>query len=136
MISSVATLGLAAAFSAAANLPTPQTIAFSASPVQVTSCAYTAVPSLSATSFDNGYAPSIGNLRISFVNLAPVAATRVSFAVTEDGQTRVVEDNGTFSTGTAIDHEFTAIEPQASGLGSCAVASVSFADGTSWNAGS
>ncbi len=85
---SLITLGLAGAVSAAATLPAPQTIAFSQAPVNVVSCSYTAIPMLSSNAFGGGYTPTLGSLQISFVNSAPVAATDVRFAVTEDGRTQ------------------------------------------------
>ncbi len=136
MMFSLTTLGLAGAVSAAASLPTPQTIAFTDAPVQVASCAYTAIPALSSTAFGGGFTPTLGGLQISFVNAAPVAATNVRFAVTEDGRTQTLDDSGTFSTGTRIVHQFASQNAADAGLASCAVQDVSFADGTSWHANS
>jgi hypothetical protein len=136
MITTLSTLGLAAAVSAAANVPAnlsgPQSVAFTNSPVSVVACDYSSVPSLT-TPFTDGYAPAFGNLQISFVNGAPVAATDVRFAVTQEGRTQIVEDRGTFSSGTTIDHTFSPVDPAAQGIADCQVQAVSFADGSSWN---
>ena len=69
-------------------------------PVTVVSCDYssqwlprppTGIPE--SASFQGG------NLRISFVNQAPLTATNVRFAVHYAGRTQIVDDAGTFSTG-------------------------------------
>ena len=105
-------------------------------PVTVVSCDYTSqwLPS-SATGIPETASFQGGNLRISFVNQAPLTATSVRFAVRYGGRTQIVDDAGTFSTGTPIVQDFTPLA-SANAFGSesaqCAVESVTFSDGSTW----
>ncbi len=74
------------------------------------------------------------NLRISFVNQGPLEATDVRFAVNYGGIMQVIDDNGRFATGTQITHDFQPIPTGAlqSAAAQCAVESVTFADGSTW----
>jgi Haemolysin-type calcium binding protein related domain len=68
------------------------------------------------------------NLRVQFANAGNQPITRVVFAL-NNGKT--VVDAGTFAPGVMIKHEFDLAPTNA---GSCHVESVTFADGTQWNA--
>lgn len=105
-------------------------------PVTVVACDYTSpwLPS-SATGIPETAAFQSGNLRISFVNQAPLTATGVRFAVRYAGRTQIIDDAGTFSTGTPIVQDFAPF----AGAGAygaegtqCAVESVTFTDGSTW----
>ncbi|MDQ6925894.1 MAG: hypothetical protein M3154_06635 [Candidatus Eremiobacteraeota bacterium] len=105
-------------------------------PVTVVACDYSSqwLPS-SATGIPETSSFQGGNLRISFVNQAPVTATNVRFAVRYAGRTQIVDDAGTFSTGAPIVQDFTALpnsDPYAADGAQCAVESVTFSDGSTW----
>lgn len=72
--------------------------------------------------------------RVSFVNHATVAATEVDFRVVRDGQTRIVNDRGTFAPGVTITRTTTDYEGDgyASSPTTWSVVAVHYADGTSW----
>ena len=105
-------------------------------PVTVVSCDYTSqwLPS-SATGIPESASFQSGSLRISFVNQAPLTATNVRFAVHYAGRTQIVDDAGTFSTGTPIVQDFAPLA-NAGAYGNdgaqCAVESVTFSDGSTW----
>ena len=105
-------------------------------PVTVVSCDYTSqwLPS-SATGIPETASFQAGTLRISFVNQAPLTATNVRFAVRYGGRTQILDDAGTFSTGTPIVQDFTPLSGT-SAYGAdgaqCAVESVTFSDGSTW----
>ena len=76
----------------------------------------------------------LDNLRISFVNRSAVPATDVKFAVSTPNGTQTIDDAGTFGAGARITHNFS---PANDGLNfsdpaKCAVQSVTFSDGTTW----
>jgi hypothetical protein len=105
-------------------------------PVTVVSCDYSGqwLPS-SATGIPESGSFQGGNLRISFVNQAPLTATNVRFAVRFAGRTQIVDDAGTFSSGTPIVQDFAAPAGAAaygSDAAQCAVESVTFSDGSTW----
>jgi hypothetical protein len=120
--------GLAGALSVAADTP----LAATAPPVSVASCDYATydVPPIPAT-------PLIqhGTLIITFTNQAPVTATDVRFAIRYRASTEVVDESGTFSSGIPITKD---VEPSTSpgyhGPAYCAVQSVTFSDGSTWQA--
>jgi hypothetical protein len=105
-------------------------------PVTVVSCDYSSqwLPS-SATGIPESASFQGASLRISFVNQAPLTATSVRFAVRYAGRTQIVDDAGTFSTGTPIVQEFAPL-PNAGAYAAdgaqCAVESVTFSDGSTW----
>ncbi|MDQ6943774.1 MAG: hypothetical protein M3169_14840 [Candidatus Eremiobacteraeota bacterium] len=105
-------------------------------PVTVVSCDYTSqwLPS-SSTGIPESASFQGGNLRISFINQAPLTATGVRFAVRYGGRTQIIDDAGTFSTGTPIVQDFTP-PASANAFGSesaqCAVEAVTFSDGSTW----
>jgi hypothetical protein len=104
-------------------------------PVSVVSCDYSSVQAVPAMTGISESAPlQTSNLRISFVNQSPLEATDVRFAVNYGGITQIIDDNGRFATGTPIVHDF---QPVATGSydaagAACAVESVTFADGSTW----
>jgi hypothetical protein len=123
--------GLAGALSLAAGSP----IASASSPVSIVSCNYSSEQSSAALTPE--MAPyQVRNLQISFVNQAAVTATGVKIAVRYADRTQIVEDAGTFSTGTPITRNFVPAGGGAYGGGSaqCAVEAVTFADGSVWQA--
>lgn len=72
------------------------------------------------------------SLNISFVDRDPKPIRKVEFAVSDGNVTIPVVDEGTFSTGVAVNHHFS--EPALTDRGvSCAVRSVAFADGSTWS---
>ena len=111
-------------------------IATASAPVTVVSCDYTSqwLPS-SATGIPETASFQTSNLRISFVNQAPVTATNVRFAVRYAGRAQVVDDAGTFSPGAPIVQDFVPLA-DAAAYGAagvqCAVESVTFSDGSTW----
>jgi hypothetical protein len=104
-------------------------------PVTVVSCDYTSQLLTSAQTGLYWIPPfEVSNLRISFVNEAPLEATDVRFAVSYGGVTQVVDDRGHFATAKPITRDF---QPLATGTfrdnaARCAVESVTFAGGSVW----
>jgi hypothetical protein len=100
-------------------------------PVAVTSCAIGAA----ARPYNEGplQATEGGDIAISFVNRAGVEATAVRFLVRTGRTVQVIDDRGSFASGTRIDRVFSpATASYDAGSASCEVESVSFADGTTW----
>jgi hypothetical protein len=119
------TTGIAAATGAMALLASP-----AAAPINITSCSVSSTPSQVIPDTARFWSD---NLLITFVNQAPVPATDVRFAVTYKGQTQVLDDTGTFSTGTPITQNLSpSPEPQYDGAAACSVQSVTFSDGSTW----
>jgi hypothetical protein len=105
-------------------------------PVSVIACDYSSTQGTGGMLVPETAPFQLSNLRISFVNGAPVAATGVRFAVGYDGRTQIVEDKGTFSTGTAITQDvIPAANLRYNGPATCTVQSVTFSDGSIWSAG-
>ncbi len=123
------TLTALAATLAVSTSPTPQ----AQYPVGVTRCD---VAENSYVLPEGGISPQLNSLQISFVNHAPVAAKDVKFVVRYAGASETIDDHGTFSHDVAIEHTF---DPSANlfgnGAAECSVASVTFADGTTWQQG-
>jgi hypothetical protein len=124
---------LAAGVTGALTLAAGSPAAAAVSPISVSSCDYVTydMPSIPATPLLRH-----ANLRITFTNEAPLTATDVRFAVRYRASTEVVEENGKFSSGTPITHDF---QPSASpwyhGSAECSVQSVTFSDGSTWQPG-
>jgi hypothetical protein len=115
------------------NPAQPTTEAYSGvEPVQVAACAVAEQGTTVPGSYFGAMVPSIGSLNVSFVNRDSRPITKVEFAVKDRGTTISVVDEGTFSSGIRIDHNFA--EPALSGDVSCTVRSVAFADGSTWKA--
>ena len=127
--------GIAAALTIAAVSPVsaPNVGISTTLPISVVSCeqtSYHIFPALEGPNSPLEY----DNLRISFVNRAPMPATAVRFAVTTATGTQSIQDVGTFSNGASISHNFS---PAVSGenfsdAALCAVQSVTFSDGSTW----
>ena len=104
-------------------------------PISVVSCDYSSVQAVPAATGISATAPlQASNLRISFVNQSPLEATDVRFAVNYGGITQIIDDNGRFATGAQIVHDFqpVATNAYAAAGAACAVESVTFADGSTW----
>jgi len=101
-----------------------------AAPVSITSCNVSSTPSEIIPETARFWSSNLG---ITFVNQAPVPATDVRFAVSYKGQTQLLDDAGTFSTGTPITQNLSpSPEPQYDGAATCSVQSVTFSDGSTW----
>lgn len=101
-----------------------------ATPVNITSCNISSTPSQVIPETARFWSSNLG---ITFVNQAPLTVTDVRFAVTYKGQTQVLDDAGTFSTGTPITQNLSpSPEPQYDGAATCSVQSVTFSDGSAW----
>jgi hypothetical protein len=116
------------------NPAQPSTEAYTGvEPVQVAACSVAQQGGTTPGSDFGPLVPSIGSLNISFVDRDPKPVTRVEFAVSDGSTTIPVIDEGNFSSGVAINHNFQ--EPALSGGDvSCTVRSVAFADGSTWQA--
>jgi hypothetical protein len=121
--------GLAGALSLAGASP----LAAATPPVSVVSCDYSVVQS-SSLGLPELTPFHVGNLRITFVNQAPIAATNVRFAVRYADRTQIIDDAGTFSTGTPVTQDFNpaANAPYDGSGAACSVQAVTFADGSVW----
>lgn len=73
--------------------------------------------------------------RVLFVNRAAVAATDVAFKVVRDGETRIVNDRGSFAPGVPITRTMQEYENSSyrGAPETWTVLAVRFADGTSWS---
>jgi hypothetical protein len=124
------TSGIAAATGALALFASPG--AASAAPISITSCDVSSTP---VQVFPETARFWSSNVRLTFVNQAPVPATDVRIAVSYRGQTQVLDDAGTFSTGTPITQDLSpSPEPQYDGAAACSVQAVTFSDGSTWHA--
>jgi hypothetical protein len=99
-------------------------------PIGVTRC--DVVASTPALPFDAMSSPAVNTLEVSFVNHAAIVAKDVRITVSFEGSTQTIDDRGTFSPNIAIDHSFGPTATYGGGAAQCSVASVQFADGTSW----
>jgi hypothetical protein len=102
-------------------------------PVNVVSCDYSSLPRDGSMLIPQTAPIQYSALRITFVNQTPLTATDVRFAVRYGDRTQIVEDTGTFSTGTSITQDFTPSDylPY-NGPAACSVQSVTFGDGSTW----
>jgi hypothetical protein len=129
MLATTSLAGLAGALALAGASP----LAVSEPPVSVVSCDYSAVQGPGALTIPEAAAFQVSNLRITFVNQAPLAATNVRFAVRYADRTQIIDDSGTFSSGTPVTQDFTpVVNAQYGGAAECSVQSVTFADGSTW----
>ena len=121
--------------SAALDASQPAQSAYtSVNPIQVASCSISQTPAWESFF---GYSTSAGTpeTAISFVNTKQTAVTSVVFEVTEGNRSSRIVDKGNFSNGVTINHTYETPELGASlGDVSCAVQSVAFADGSTWQA--
>jgi hypothetical protein len=124
--------GLAGVLTLAAGSPV---LAASPSPVSVIACDYSSYEGDAGQLIPETAPFRTSNVRVTFENNAPVPATHVRFAVQYAGSTQTVDEAGTFSTGTPITKDFmpsTGLEYN--GSASCSVQSVTFSDGSTWQA--
>ncbi|HWT04680.1 MAG TPA: hypothetical protein VN224_02895 [Xanthomonadales bacterium] len=123
--------GMAGALTLAAGSPAAAAVP----PVSVVSCDYSSLQGSGGLLIPATAPFQTSNVRITFVNQAPLAATDVVFAVGYDGRTQIVEDKGTFSPGTQITQD---VMPSANlrynGSATCSVQAVTFSDGSTWHA--
>lgn len=127
--------GLAGAVTIAASAPAgpPAVGLYTSLPVSVVSCDQSSldIPAM----LEGPNSPiRLDNLRISFVNRAGLQATAVRFAVATPNGTQTIDDVGRFSPGARITHDFSPAEggQNFSDTANCAVQSVTFIDGTTW----
>jgi hypothetical protein len=133
----------AALFIASPALASAQSVAYSNSPVSVTSCSV-AADNTTPSRIDfpiafGGPASFYGSNQqayaLSYVNKGAVPATAVVLALSDGNGTQNVISKGTFAPGVQIARNFTATaQGAARENASCSVAEVDFADGTSWKA--
>jgi hypothetical protein len=125
----------ATVISASASIPANanSSVAFTNDPIKVVR--YAAHPAFAAyvpgwgTSYQD--AAATGNVTVSFVNAGDVPVTSVQFLIRNGKQTATVTDNGTFSAGIPITHDF-AVGPEFDNASAIEVEKVTLADGTSW----
>lgn len=104
-------------------------------PITVVSCDYT---SQLLTSGQTGiwWNPpfEVSNLRITFVDRAPLEATDVRFAVTYAGVSQIVDDRGHFAPATPIVQNIAPVETGTfrDDAAHCVVESVTFLGGSTW----
>jgi hypothetical protein len=102
-------------------------------PVSVVSCDYSSLQGTGGMLIPATAPFRTSNLRITFVNRAALTATDVRFTAGYDGRTQVVDDAGTFSSGTPITQDFApAANLWYNGPAACSVQSVTFSDGSTW----
>jgi hypothetical protein len=118
--------------SASPSAPTAVGI-FTTLPISVAVCEQTSL-SVPALTEGPSAALQLDNLRISFVNRAALPVTDVRFAVTTPNGTQTIDDVGSFAGGARITHNFAPAVGGAnfSDPASCAVQSVTFSNGTTW----
>jgi len=125
-----AVAGMTGALTLAAGSPA----AAAPPPVSVVSCDYGSMQGSGGLVIPETAPFQTSNLRITFENQAPLAATDVVFAVGYDGRTQIVEDAGTFSRGTQITQDFMpSANLRYNGSAVCSVQSVTFSDGSTWH---
>ena len=130
LLTTIAGLGAAATLAA---LAVPASAAPSA-PVNVTACSYSTLRGGGALLTPGFPSLNNGSLDVTFVNEAPVAAKSVTLDVSYGGTIQTVRETGTFAPGTPIAHTFFATANPNNGPAACTVRSVTFGDGTVWQA--
>jgi hypothetical protein len=121
---------------AVASLSMPQTSMTNNVPVAVSTCAVSDL--IDSPSYgDSGPAPiSYRVLRLTFSNTQDDLATRVTFNVQHAGQQSRIVDSGRFSKNAAIERVFNDFSgTYGAGPTTCTVASVTYADGSTWTPG-
>jgi hypothetical protein len=104
-------------------------------PVSVVSCDYSSMQGSGGNLIPATAPFQTSNVRVTFVNNAALAATGVRFAVGYDGRTQIIEDTGTFSSGTSITQDFIpSANLRYNGSATCSVQSVTYSDGSTWSA--
>jgi hypothetical protein len=114
-------------------LATAQSVAYSTSPVAVTSCSVNA-SLVMGLSPDEAVQFMASDIALKFVNKSNVPATTVTFLVNEGKYTQSIVDKGTFSPGVQIKHNF-AVGSDISAFSdaTCIVTEVDFGDGIAWH---
>ena len=137
---STTTVALAIMALPAPGFSQPQATAAAASapPVSISACEITR--RARTRNVTNPYPLAItGGLHISFAVRGPLAATDVRFRVDYRGESEIVPDAGTFSSGATISHSYDNFSDYAF-LGPtpnvCRVVTVRFSDGSVWNGSS
>lgn len=117
---------------AAATLSAPQTGIANAAPIAVGSCSVSDL--FTTASMAEFNAPiSLRTLQLSFLNTQDSVATKVVFDVLHDGTHTIVTERGRFSKGVPIDRFYDSVDgAETDGPAACRVASVAYADGTTW----
>jgi hypothetical protein len=111
----------------------PESAYVGSSPVRIAEC--TATDRFTQISDGDAMEYQFGGsaLHVRFTNDAQKPIDAVTFAVTENGKTTDVVDKGAYAQGSTVSQGFDQGLTYA-GTASCQVASVDFADGTSWSA--
>jgi hypothetical protein len=99
-------------------------------PVHITACSIEPLFTMINAGDTMMVQPSGAMLQIGFVNGAPKTIASVTFAVKNGGKMTNIVDAGTFSSGVEISHDFG--WSYFSDNVDCAVASVRYADGSTW----
>ena len=124
--------GIAGAITLAAGAPASAATA----PVGVVSCSYSSTPRDGGSLIPATAPFEPDNVQLTLVNNAPLAATNVRFAVSSPGGMQFVNDAGTFSPGTSITQNFDSrANLQYTGPAACTGQSVTYSDGSTWQAG-
>jgi len=128
-------LSAAAAIVMALPVVAAQNVAYSTSPVAVTSCS---VNETYLGGIPSGGAPQqyvTSGFSLSYVNKSNVEAKTVKILVNDGDRTQSLVANGTFAPGVEIERDFSANgETSVRQNLSCNVAEVDFADGSAWHA--
>lgn len=121
--------GVAGALTLAAGSPAMA----AATPVSVVSCDYTSLQGDGVQLVPETAPIVTNNVRLTFVNNTPLTATDVHFAVRYGDSTQIVDETGTFSSGTPITRNvLPSIDLYYNGSATCGVQSVTFSDGSTW----
>ena len=125
--------GLTGVLTLAAGSPV---LAATPPPVSVVACDYSSYEG-DAGQLIPATAPfRTSNLLLTFENNAPLPATHVRFAVQYAGSTQIVDETGTFSSGIPITKDVTTSPgSEYNGSAACSVQSVTYSDGSTWQAG-
>jgi len=131
-------LKLSAAAAMIVAMPTlaaAQTVAYSTSPVAVTSFSLSDTYTPGLPFLDGTRVPVGGDVALNFINNSNVPATSVTFMLNDGKTAQSIVDKGTFNPGVAIDHTFAKDNVASAGRNAtCNVAEVDFADGSVWHA--
>jgi len=127
--------GVTGAVALVAGSPAASPAAPAASPVSVVACNYSSLRGNGALRAPGMGSLNLGSLLVTFVNDSPLTATDVRFTAHYANSTQTFEEAGTFSTGTSVTQNFTpSNNPEFNGSAACAVQSVTFSDGSTWQA--
>ena len=127
----IATLLLTAALGTTPAQPASEAYT-STQPIQVASCSLS--PQTAQTTFGGLAIPQAASVDLSFVNRSQKTVESVAFAVGNGRTDTQIVTSGTFSSGVAINQEFSAPALSAQSDVRCVVRSVAFTDGSTWQA--